>query len=71
MKSILLFQTISLIPVNLLHASQPNISPYQRRAIIMWYNSVNNLPTRNNESRVAHLSNPEQKAIVASDKFYE
>lgn len=62
--------TVLFFHLNLLHASLPNISPYQRRAIIMRYNSINNLPTRNNKSRVAHLSNPEQKAIVASDQFY-
>ena len=61
--------TVLLFHLNLLHASLPNISPYQRRAIIMRYNSVNNLPTRNNESRVAHLSNPEHKAIIAIDRM--
>ena len=58
--------TVFLFHLNILHASPPNMSPYQRRAYILRYNSVNNLPTQVIKTRKAHLANPDKATIVAS-----
>lgn len=40
---------------NLVHGSAPNISPYDRRLLIITYNSVNNIPSFKGQSRPEFL----------------
>ena len=43
--------TVVWFDANLVHASPENISPWQRRIVILTYNAVSNAPTRSSASR--------------------
>ncbi len=50
---------------NLVHASPPNISPFQRRIVILTYNAVSNAPHDGNISRrPAFLNAPDRRPLT-------
>jgi ectoine hydroxylase-related dioxygenase (phytanoyl-CoA dioxygenase family) len=52
---------------NILHASLPNISPFERKILIVTYNSVKNIPIPKEKARPSFLVNPDTRSEVVSE----
>jgi ectoine hydroxylase-related dioxygenase (phytanoyl-CoA dioxygenase family) len=54
--------TILFFHPNIAHASLPNISPFERKLLIVTYNDINNIPLTKGNKRPDFLVNPNSEA---------
>jgi hypothetical protein len=54
--------TILFFHPNIAHPSLPNISPFERKLLIVTYNDINNAPLTKENKRPDFLVNPDSEA---------